>query len=306
MTKYYSKWRKGMKKAKNGKYYYPKKRNYQNNRKRNYRRSTAQMVISRPLLPMVQKVCLKYYTRFHIDPLPIQSGATATAHNLPIHTFAWNDAYDIDKTHSLTLGLAGATTGRQQDGAPDHQPRMYDEYGQFYDKITVIGAKANITFSNANRTMLTSTDTVTNLSTGAHTESISSSREVEPLPSFVGLLNSQYNDKAVVADKWDNLREKNEVRFRRLQDHDNPVRMTAKWSLKKDNVYRSKLPLMTDAEAPENYTAEWNHSPHNLRFLHLFACPITVSNSSNPAPIDVEVEISQICLLSDRKDIAQS
>ena len=306
MTKYYAKWKKGMKKGANGKYYYPKKRKYQNNKKRNYRRKTSQMIISRPLLPMVQKVCLKYYTRFHIDPLPIASSALATAHDLPIHTFAWNDAYDIDKTHTLAQTAAGVTTGRQQDGAPDHQPRMYDQYGQFYDKITVIGAKANITFSNANRTMLTSTDTVTNLSTGAHTESISSSREVEPLPSFVGVLNSQYNDKAVVAQKWDSVREKGEVRYRRLQDHDKPVRMTAKWSLKKDNVYKSKLPLMTDAEAPENYTAEWNHSPHNLRFLHLFACPITVSNSSNPAPIDVEVEISQICLLSDRKEIAQS
>lgn len=264
------------------------------------------MIISRPLLPMTQKVCLKYYTRFHIDPVAVLSGATATAHFMPIHTFAWNDPYDIDKTHTLAISAGGATTGRNQDGAPDHQPRMYDQYGAFYNKITVLGGKANITFSNSNRTMITTTDSVTAVGTGAHTENISTLRQVKPLPSFVGYLNSQYNDKVNPQERWDNVREKNEVRYRRLCDEDKPVRMVAKWSLKKENVFKAKLPLSHDNEAPENFTSEFNNHPHNLRFLHLFAHPCTVSNNSNPAPVDVEVEISQICLLSDRKEIAQS
>lgn len=264
------------------------------------------MIISRPLLPKVQKVCLKYYTRFHIDPLAVASSAAATAHDIPIHTFAWNDPYDIDKTHTLTQSAAGVTTGRQQDGAPDHQPRMYDQYGAFYNKITVIGAKASIVFSNSNRTMISTTDSVSSVSTGTHTENITRLTNTDPLPTFVGYLSSQWNDKVSPQDKWDNLREKNEVRYKRLQDKDKPVRMVANWSLSKDPVYKNKLPLLADNEAPENFTAEWNNHPHNLRFLHLFAHPCTVSNASNPAPVDVEVEISQICLLSDRKEIAQS
>lgn len=274
-----------------------------NNYKRKYY-STSNMIISRPLLPETQKVCLKYYTRFHIDPAAVASGAGNTATDIPIHTFAWNDPYDIDKTHSLTTAAAGVATGRQQDGAPDHQPRMYDQYGTFYDKITVIGGKAKITFSNASRTAVTFTDYVKQ--GGSVVETIESKRATEPIPSYVGYLNSNFNDEAVVHDKWDNLREKNEVRYRRLIDHDKPQTMIAKWSLNKEKVYKSKLKLDTDSEAPENFTANWNHSPTNLRFLHLFAHPITVTNHSNPAPVDVEVEISQICLLSDRKEIAQS
>lgn len=286
-----------------------KKNNYKMNRynknKRKYY-SSSNIIISKPLLPQTQKVCLKYYTRFHIDPLPVQSGATATAHDLPIHTFAYNDPYDIDKTHTLSLGLTGATTGRQQDGAPDHQPRMYDQYGQFYDKITVLGARANITFSNSSRALITTTDTVSNATTGAHTESIATQRAGEPLPSFVGYLNSKYNDDPLPHQKWDNLREKNELKFRRLIDHDKPQKLVAKWSLNKDKVFNSKLSLDSSHEAPENFTANFGHSPTNIRFLHLFACPMTVSNNANPMPIDVEVEFSQICLLSDRKDVAQS
>lgn len=283
--------------------YSPKKRIYK--RKRIYRRNTSKMIISKPLLPPTQKVMLKYYTRFHINPLAVASTAVSTAHDLPLHTFAWNDPYDPDKTHSLALGAIGSATGRHQDGAPDHQPRMYDQYGSFYDKITVIGAKAKITFSNSNRIVATLVDNVKN-NTGTIIETIESKRLAEPHPTFVGYLNSTYNDEAIVSAKWDSVREKNEVRYRRLIDSDRPQSLVAKWSLNKEKVFKSKLALDTDAEAPENFTASFNHSPVNLRFLHLFACPITVTNGSDPAPVDVEVELSQICLLSDRKEVPQS
>ena len=283
----------------------PRRQNKNKKPSKKYKkRYSSNMIISRPLLPPQQKVCLKYYTRFHIDPNVVASGAQQTATDIPIHTFAWNDPYDPDKSHNLGTVAAGVATGRQQDGAPDHQPRMYDQYGAFYDKITVLGAKAKITFNNASRTAVTFTDYGKQGTTLV--ETIESKRATEPIPSFVGYLNSTYNDQAVVQDKWDSLREKNEVRYRRLVDHDKPQTMIAKWSLKKEKVFSSKLSLDKDAEAPENFTAQYNHSPHNLRFLHLFACPITVTNHSNPAPVDVEVELSQICLLSDRKEIGQS
>lgn len=278
---------------------------YNKNKRKYY--STSNMIISRPLLPPVQKVCLKYYTRFHIDPVAVLSGATATAHDMPIHTFAWNDPYDIDKTHSLVTSTAGSTTGRQQDGAPDHQPRMYDQYSSFYDKITVIGARAKVCFSNSNRTMISTTDHVAQAShPQTITENITRLTNTDPLPTFVGYLTSQYTSQPTAHVKWDNVREKNQVRYRRLCDKDKPIKMTANWSIKKDPVFRTKLPLLADHEAPENFTADFGNHPTNMRFLHLFAHPCTVSNASNPAPVDVEVEISQICLLSERKEVGQS
>lgn len=252
------------------------------------RRRTRNLVISRPLLPSTQKVLLKYYTRFTIDPAAASSTmASAMSH----HTLAFNDTYDVDKTYSHAPSTIGHSTGRLEDGAGDHQPRMYDQYSQFYDKITVLGAKANIVFSNSTN------QTVTN-STGL--------TAIDATPCFVGFGNAAHYDQAIFSNRWDDLREKNEVRFRRLVDKDKPQKLIAKWSLKRDKTFKSSLSLNTSDEAPENFTAQFGHSPHNLRFLHIFAHPISIINGTDPGKVDVEVELSQICLLSARKDIAQS
>jgi hypothetical protein len=257
----------------------PQNKKQWNKARKRYYKSSSQMIISKPLLPETQKVCLKYYTRFHINPVAVRSGANQTANNVAQHTFSWNDPYDIDKTHGLPVTAGGVTTGRLQDGAPDHQPRMYDEYGNFYNKITVIGAKASMTFSQSSRAYTSNTD---HNSDGSTTTVL---RETDQLPTFVGFANKSYNDKPLLQARWDDLREKNEVIFRRLMDRDKPIKMTAKWSINKENVFKNKLPMGESSEAPENFTANWNHSPTNLRFLHLFAHPITVTNASDPARI---------------------
>lgn len=280
--------------------YSPKKRIYKKKYVRKY--NTSNMIISKPLLPETQKVCLKYYTRIHIDPKMVKSGAGQTANNMATYTFAWNDAYDIDKSQSLAQAALGVTTGHLQDGQPDHQPRMYDQYGSFYEKITVLGAKANICFSNSGRQSITTT---VNQTMGSEHGTMTDREFVEPLPSYVGFLNSQWYDEPLASVRWDDVREKHEVRFKRLVDHDKPCKLIAKWSLKKDKGYRTQLGL-DKHEAPENFTSDFGHSPTNLRFLHLFAHPITVTNTFDPQPIDVEIEISQICLLSGRREIAQS
>ena len=306
MAKYYKNYRKGMKKGKNGKYYYPKRRKYANRRKRNYRRSTASMIISKPLLPQTQKVCLKYFTRIQIDPVAVHSLATQTALPMAFHKFAFNDPFDIDKTHNAGSSAAHIATNNLEDGARDHQPRMYDQYSAFYEKITCLGAKVKATFSNSNRVTLVTQDTVHSGTPSAHTETINNTRVVEPLPCYVGYMNSQWYDEAVCAERYDDAREKGEMRYRKLIDSDKPQTLVAKWSINKDPVYKSQLPLHTSHEAPENFGAQFGASPVNLRFCHLFAHPITTANGQDPAPIDVEVEISQICLLTGRKEIAQS
>lgn len=287
--------------------YKSKPRNRNKNKKpsknyKKYKRSTSNMIISRPLLPETQKVCLKYYTRVHIDPVMVKSAANQTANNMAMYTFAFNDPYDPDKSQSIAQAALGVTTGHLQDGQPDHQPRMYDQYSSFYEKITVLGAKADICFSNSGRQSITTT---VNQTLGSQHGTMTDREFVEPLPSYVGYLNSQWYDEPVATVRWDDVREKNEVRYRRLVDHDKPQKITAKWSLNKDKGYKSQLGL-DKHEAPENFTSDFGHSPSNLRFLHLFAHPVTVTNTFDPQPIDVEVEISQICLLSGRKEIVQS
>lgn len=307
MTKYFVKYRPGMKKGKNGKYYYPKKKGKQMVRYNKRRpRYTGNMIISKPLLPQAQKVCLKYFTRIQIDPVAVRSLSTDTAQPMAFHKFAFNDPFDIDKTHSLVSQAAHTAGNSLEDGARDHQPRMYDQYSTFYEKITCLGCKVKATFSNSNRITLVTQDTVHSGTPATHTETINNTRVVEPLPCYVGYMNSQWYDEAVCSERYDDAREKGEMRYRKLIDSDKPQTLVAKWSINKDPVYKSQLPLHTSHEAPENFGAVFGQSPTNLRFCHLFAHPITTANGQDPAPIDVEVEISQICLLTGRKEIAQS
>ena len=285
----------------------PVKKRYQVQKyRKRYNRNTSNMIISRPLLPQTQKVCLKYFTRIQIDPVAVKSLSTNTADPMAFHKFAFNDPFDIDKTHNVGSTAGHIASNNLEDGARDHQPRMYDQYSAFYEKITCLGAKVKATFSNSNRITLVTQDIVTSGTPAVHTETIENTRVVEPLPCYVGYMNSQWYDEAVCAERYDDAREKGELRYRKLIDSDKPQTLVAKWSIKKDPVYKSQLPLHTSHEAPENFGAPFGASPTNLRFCHLFAHPITTANGQNPAPIDVEVEISQICLLTGRKEIGQS
>lgn len=293
----------------------PRKSNNSNNSKKpqkkkeykkRYRKkwnNSSNMIISRPLLPQTQKVGMRYTTRIQINPNAVESGAADSAHTVQTYSLSWNNLNDIDQT-SVAVTHA-------MDGARNHQPRMYDEYAVFYNKITAIGAKAKFTFLNSDRVITQYMRNEHGVVTG------SLDHVVGPIPCYVGYLNSQYADNSAVSEKFDNLNEKNEIRYKRLCNPDKPVSMTAKWSLNKEPSRKYGLQLES-SQMSDDWGSQFNHDlvATQRRYIHLFAHPITTqehrsglttdTSFKDPEVIDVQVEMDIICVLSDRKEVSQS
>lgn len=279
------------------KYNKSKKPNKKKQYKKNYRRNTSRMIISRPLLPQTQKVLMTYTTRVGIVPSEIHSGIVDTAAGVSTHVMSWNNLNDPDYTHGAVF------TNHHADGALNHQPRMYDQYSLFYDRCSVIGAKAKITFSADNRVFLGS---------GHNADgAVTMSSHLPPKPMYVGYLNSTYNDNQATNAKYDDLNERKAIIKKRLVSVEKPVTVYAKWSINKEPGYKSDI--VAKAESPGEWGAPFNNdiATQNQRFLHIFAHPTSINEStpdSNTVPqqVNVEIEMSYIVLLTDRKDVVQS
>lgn len=268
-----------------------KKRTYK--RKSYRRRNTGNYVISRPLLPQTQKVSMRYTTRVKIQPAQIMSDITDAGSSVSVYTMIWNNLHDPDYTsQAVQHGM---------DGARNHQPRMFDQYGAFYNKQTCIGAKAKITFLAVDRAVDSDPGSDVNF------------QFMEPQPVFVGYLKSQYADDAMPSVKFDDLDESKSIVYRRLVDPNRPLTMTAKWSLNKEPSRKSRLQLEA-SQQEDDWGADFSHDlvSTQRRYLHLFAHPISTQethsqiNEGTPTPIDVHIEMEFITLLSDRKDVHQS
>lgn len=282
------------------------KKKYKKNYKKRY--NTSSMVISKPLLPQTQKVALRYTTRCTITPATIASDLTDAANNVALQTFIWNNMNDPDYTHGSTFVNSHA------DGALNHQPRMYDQYGAFYNKITCIGAKAKITFLARDRLInAPHTEPDPNNDDMGHSDTVTLTSQIiaPPKPCYVGYFKSTHADNASPSEKYDNLNEKKEIVQRMLIDPDKPVTMYAKWSLNKEPSRKYNLQL-ENAQMADDWGALFNQDliVTQRRYLHLFAHPCSVQETGTVSgavtPIDVAVEMEYICILSDRKEVQQS
>lgn len=271
-----------------------KKKNYRNNKRYKYKKHSSNMVISRPLLPQTQLVSMRYTTRNIIQPSQIASDITDVASAVGLHTFHWNNLFDPDYTSSQA-------PNHSMDGARNHQPRMFDQYSTFYNKQTVIGAKAKITFMAVDRAVDADPTADVNF------------QFIEPQPLFVGYLKSQYADEAQPAERFDDLDESKSIVYKRMVDPNKPQVFTAKWSLNKEPSRKSKLQLEA-SQMSDDWGADFAHDliSTQRRYLHLFAHPISVQethsriNEGTPTPVDFHIEMEFITLLSDRKDVGQS
>lgn len=252
--------------------------------------------IGYPLMPKTRLAKLNYVTRFQIDPLDVKAGGTETANNMAIHTLNVNSLYDIDYT-------ATNVTGASRDGAPNHQPRMYDQWGLFYDYMTVLSAKTKICFTTKDKSVMTNTLDANGSTNGAIPV------HKNPEPCFIGhLIGGEYDTQTSPGVRLDDVLEKKELRYHKTNNRPASYYLTHYWSLKKDPLYKTELVQREAGGSDVDWGAEYAHNVgvHNRRYLHIVAHPVTVENDENPLPIDVFVEVSQIVLMSGLKDIPQS
>lgn len=251
--------------------------------------------INSPMMPRTRLCKMKYVTRFQIDPLGVKTGSTETANNMAIHTLVMNSLYDIDYT--ATNG-----TGFNRDGAPNHQPRMYDQWGLFYEYMTVVGAKINVTFTTKDKSVMTNKLAQDGSNDGAIPI------YKNPEPCFLGILDHHYEQTDSPGVRLDDVLEKNHMRYKKTQNRPGSYKLTKYWSLKKDPLYKTELTGSSSGGSDVSWGAEYAHnvSTNNRRYCHIVAHPVTVEDNEDPLPIDVLVQMEQIVLLSDLKDVAQS
>ena len=278
--------------AQNKKY---KKKNYKKKKKSTgkplqiYRQSK----INYPLMPETRLARVNYTTRIRIDPPAVRSGTGETANNMSIHTFVLNSMYLPDKT-------TGSTAFHSKSGAPKHQPRMYDQWSNFYEYATVVGAKVKLCF-------ITTQQKVTATGTN-HDGATTSQVIVEPTPCVVGYLKDEYEKNSAPVVRFDDVMEKKQVHYKKTQMKAGMYYMTKYWSLKKDPLYKTELTPSNNAGSDVGWGASFGSdvNEYNRRYLHICCAPLITKDNTDPANIDVTVELEQVILLSNLRDVAQS
>lgn len=271
-----------------------RKKNYKKKKKTNgkplqiYRQSK----INYPLMPETRLARVNYTTRIRMDPPAVRSGTAETANNMTIHSFVLNSMYLPDYT-------TGATTFHSKSGAPKHQPRMYDQWSNFYEYATVVGAKVKLCF-------ITTQQKVTATGTN-HDGATTSQVIVEPTPCVVGYLKDEYEMNSSPSVRFDDVMEKKQIQYKKTQMKAGMYYMTKYWSLKKDPLYATEL-RQSNLGSDVSWGASFGSdvTENNRRYLHLACAPLITKDNTDPANIDVTVELEQVILLSNLRDVAQS
>lgn len=253
-----------------------------------------QSKINYPLMPETRLARVNYTTRIRINPLAVASGVGETAPNMARHTFVLNSMYNPDVTTS-------STTFHSKSGAPKHQPRMYDQWSTFYEYATVVGAKVKMCWTTSQRVK-----TATGGSN--HDGAVVAALVFEPTPCAIGYLKEEYEQNTGPSVRFDDVAEKKQLIYKKTKQEAGTYYMTKYWSLKKDPLYKTELWKSSGDGSDVSWGASFGQdiSTNNKRYLHLVANPLITLDNEDPNPIDVMVEMEQIVLLSNLRDVAQS
>ena len=276
----------------------PAKKKYNRKKKTRTRKqfqTRRQSSVNWPLMPETRLAKVNYTTRIQIDPPQVKAGAAETANNMAIHTFVLNSMYNPDYT-------TAATVAHSKSGAPKHQPRMYDQWSTFYEYATVVGAKVRMAFTTKQHIQ----NFATTHTQGGTLTGIPVVRE--PYPVAIGFLKPEYERNKTPAMRFDDALEKKEIVMRKTRNKAGTYHMTAKWSLKQDPLYKTELHQSNDNGSDVSWGASFGTdvSENNRRYLHIFTNPLTTVDDEDPMPIDILVQLEQIILLSNLRDVAQS
>lgn len=254
-----------------------------------------QSSVNWPLMPETRLAKVNYTTRIRIDPPAVKAGSGETANNMTLHTFVLNSMYSPDYT-------TGSTVAHSKSGAPKHQPRMYDQWSQFYEYSTVVGAKVRMAFTTKQHIQ----NFATTHGAGETLTGIPIVRE--PYPCAIGYLKEEYEPSVTPTVRFDDVCEKKEIVYRRTKNSAGTYNMTKKWSLKKDPLYATEIHQRGTNGSDVSWGASFGSDigENNRRYLHIFANPLTTVDDEDPQPIDVLVQMEQIILLSNLRNVVQS
>ena len=248
------------------------------NVKRNKGSFLAYPKVNAPLMPKSKLVKLKYTTRIQLDPAAIASSQThdSEAANVALHTFILNDIYDPDFTSTVANSLQ-----HDLDGARDHQPRMHDQYANFYNYNTVVSAKLRCDFITREKAVMIQT------THGAGDSAVTAIPCIkQPEPCCIGFLGDEFVQNSSVSVKLDDILEKNQCKYRKTRNTPNTYTMTHWWSLRKDPLYKTELIQNSHNGSDVGWGSTFGSqiSTNQRRYAHLFAHGLTTTDNVDPAP----------------------
>ena len=303
MVKFYSKYRKGMKKAKSGKYYYPAKKRIQ---KKRVSRNNRQVRVYRDPFPMSTRRRLTYAFRTTVTP-----GITSTGgFSIAKQTFLLNSCYDPDKTVLSTNPVSG-TNSRQ-----NHQPMGFDQLMAIYRKYMVSYARVNVNFAFEHPMAY---ETVVDIGSGQTQNQIA-----DNTPCRVGFVTSDGDDLPTsLLTSGGNLPTFEKLIEQAKSGQLNPKSAQFKYrTLRKDgfvnlkcNVNPYKFAKVKNGKTWSDYkednllisTAEPGSAPKSDPvYCHCFVSPLTTVAGSSHTPVSIYGTIDFDVLFHDLVSLPQS
>lgn len=285
MAKFYTKYRKGMKKAKSGKYYYPNKRSNggRASGRSNYK---TNVVMYKSPIPPRALTKLRYSTRFLLDPS--STGMVGIDdQSLTSYQFRMNSCFDPDYSSSNQLGNKGDN---------NHQPFGFDQWASQYDNYTVLGSTITCTFYNQNLSESSSLHVPIPAGPGTVTGTIAEANTSSKAGVFVAL----HGDRdLVLPDSFDHLVETKACKYISLLPGQ-------KKTLKRGYSLKQFRKLDSNNQEMASYGATVAANPLVPYYMHVIANAITPVGSLDVPSISVHAVMEFIVSFTEAVEVQQS
>lgn len=291
MVKYYNKAKKGMKKAKNGKYYYPQKKKAS--------RVSSQKILTQPFANTTKRV-LPYAFRDQLQPPNTSQGGFSVASI----AYRLNSPFDIDPTTGTI-----STSARI-----NHQPMGYDQLMNLYGKQRVDWCKIRINFA-VNRTRVAVSEV--SAPAGSGINNISGNHFYDG-PIRVGLLIT--DDPAL--DPSLLVQTSGTVAFEKLIEQSKSGQLPNGTSLRYKTIMPNQRSYLTTgintfkffnrhdkigySDWLENNQVGQNSAPNNMIYCHIIASPISVNPGDQHPKVTFYGDLSLGMTFTDLKQLGQS
>lgn len=293
MVKYYNKFKKGMKKAKSGKYYYPRKKG--NKGKGRY--SKPKMgIISRQPFPNITKRVLTYAFRDQIQPPTTSAGGFSCASI----AYTINYPYDIDP-NTGTL----STSARR-----NHQPMGYDQLEALYNKQRVDWVKLKINFAIEKPFQtLNYTEYPEGTVAGSLTSQVPVrvallvTKEANLPTSLLTTNNNTVSFEKLIEMSKSGLLPSGSALVYRTMTHNRILQLSKGVNLFK---FFKRHDNKTWSDWVEDNSRSFSGSPTNLLYCHIIASPISVTPNDNHSKITFYGDMTMGMTFSDLKTFGQS
>lgn len=298
MTKFYAKKRAGMKRAKSGKYYYPRNKIVKKQKRWNKKNK-----VYRDPFPLQVRRRLTYAFRTTIQPPNTSLGGFSISKQ----TFLLNSCFDPDKTVPNT-GLTGVSL---KSSRINHQPMGFDQLMTLYTKYLVTYARVNVGFAFEHPTTYVNQEEDAGHVTGTIRDNTPCrvgyvTSDADDLPTSVLTTggNLPTIEKLIEQARSGQLNPKSsQFRYRTLMKN-NHVRMSFgvnpfKFAKAKDGI--------TWADYKGSNTSLANQDPiKDPCYAHLFVSPLSITSGDVHTPVVCYGTIDFDVLASDLVSLNQS